>query len=106
MSFNQQLREPRVLRILTPRLLALVAICAAVLAVAGCRSAPADEAAAPPAPVNTAETAPPAEQNTNDLTATEAAIAGLNDAPATRRVATVVARWTRRRGGCRVGEGS
>ena len=83
MSFNQQLREPRVLRILTPRLLALVAICAAVLAVAGCRSAPADEAAAPPAPVNTAETAPPAEQNTNDLTATEAAIAGLNDAPAT-----------------------
>ena len=47
MSFNQQLREPRVLRILTPRLLALVVFCAAVLLVAGCRSAPAETEARP-----------------------------------------------------------
>ena len=86
MSFNQQLREPRVLRILTPRLLALVAFCAAVLLVAGCRSAPADDDAAPPAPVSTADTAPGVEQSADDLTATEAAIAGFNDAPGRRKL--------------------
>ena len=37
MSFNQQLREPRVLAILTPRLIALMAFVAAALLVAGCQ---------------------------------------------------------------------
>ena len=40
MFFNQQLREPRVLGTLTPRLFALMAFIAAALLVAGCKSAP------------------------------------------------------------------
>ena len=40
MSLNQQLREPRVLAFLTPRLFALMAFMAAALLVAGCASSP------------------------------------------------------------------
>ncbi len=80
MSFNQQLREARVLSILTPRPLVLVACCAAVLIAAGCSSAPADDSMSAPSPVSAAETASPA-QRTDDLTATEAAIAGMGDRP-------------------------
>ena len=40
MSFNQQLREPRVLAILNPRVIALMAFVAAALVAAGCKSAP------------------------------------------------------------------
>ena len=49
MSLNQQLREPRVLGTLTPRLIALTAfIAAALLLVSGCRSAPGTAQDAPP----------------------------------------------------------
>ena len=40
MSLNQQLREPRVLAILNPRVIALIAFVAAALVAAGCASAP------------------------------------------------------------------
>jgi hypothetical protein len=79
MSLNQQLREPRVLGTLTPRLIALTAfIAAALLLVAGCRSAPPVAESAPPPmaadPVNSADT------SADDLTATEAAVAAMNEA--------------------------
>jgi LysM repeat protein len=77
MSFNQQLREPRVLAILNPRVIALMALAAAVLIVAGCASAP------PPAVSPGIAVPPPAaaDNTAEDLTATEAAVAALNEAP-------------------------
>jgi LysM repeat protein len=80
MSLNQQLREPRVLGTLTPRLFALTAfIAAALLLVAGCKSAPsASEASTPPM---TAEPVQAADTSADDLTATEAAVAAMNEAP-------------------------
>ena len=78
MSLNQQLTEPRVL-LTAPRLIALMALFAAALIVAGCKSAPPPEAALPGvAPVAAAE---PVDERANDMTATEAAVAGLNEAP-------------------------
>jgi hypothetical protein len=85
MSFNQQLTEPRVLRILTPRLIALVVFIAAALVVAGCKSAPAPETDAPP--VQSAAAPEPVDESADDMTATEAAVAGLNDAPAETQAA-------------------
>src|SRR5262245_50316959 len=80
MSFNQQLRELRVPEIQASRLLALVAFGAAALLAAGCRSAPVD--VAPAAAPATSQTSAPAE-SADDMTATEAAISGLGEAPAT-----------------------
>ena len=79
MSLNQQLREPRVLGTLTPRHIALTAFIAAALVVAGCKSAPpaASEESAPMA----AEPVAPAENSADDLTATEAAVNAMNEAP-------------------------
>jgi LysM repeat protein len=80
MSLNQQLREPRVLKILTPRLIALMVAIAAALLVVGCKSAPAEDvshAYAPPA------AQPAVDNSADDLTATEAAVAGLNEAAPT-----------------------
>jgi LysM repeat protein len=79
MSLNQQLREPRVLAILNPRFIALLAFVAAALVAAGCQTAP-------PPPVSQPISAPPpaAEESgavADDLTATEAAVAALNEAP-------------------------
>src|SRR5687767_4382133 len=79
MSFNQQLREPRVLAILNPRVIALMVFLAAALIGAGCKSAPPPVAqpisTLPPGvaegPASTAE----------DMTATEAAVAAMNEAP-------------------------
>jgi LysM repeat protein len=83
MSFNQQLREPRVLAFLTPRLFALMAFIAATLLVAGCK--------APPPMVETRAVQPISagdkDTTADDLTATEAAIAGMNDAPAAESTA-------------------
>lgn len=81
MVSNQQLEQPRGFVILTPRLLGLFLIAAAVLA-AGCASSPAEDSYAPPA-----ASAPPASaaasESADDLTATEAAIAAMNEmAPA------------------------
>ena len=80
MSLNQQLREPRVLAFLTPRLIALMAFVAAALIVAGCKSAPpppVSRAIAPRRP----PLPPTATHAADDLTATEAAVAALNEAP-------------------------
>src|SRR5262245_50096938 len=79
MSFNQQLREPRVLAFLTSRLFALMAFVAAAVLVAGCASSPpppVQDSHAPP-PVATSE----GDNSADDLTATEAAVAALNEAP-------------------------
>ncbi len=79
MSLNQQLREPRVLVSLTSRLIALTAVMAIVLLAAGCQSSePLVEARPARAPVAPASARDPAD----DMTATEAAVAGLNEAPA------------------------
>jgi len=80
MSFNQQLREPRVLGTLTPRLILLTAFIAAALLVAGCKSTPPAPAADAPPPM-AAETADAADTTADDLTATEAAVAAMNEAP-------------------------
>jgi len=80
MSFNQQLREPRVLGILTPRLIFLTAFIAAALLVAGCKSAPPAAAADAPPPM-AAESVDAADTSADDLTATEAAVAAMNEAP-------------------------
>jgi LysM repeat protein len=78
MSLNQQLREPRVLAILTPRLFALMAIVAAALVVVGCKSPPPVVETRPQQAIAAAEV----DETANDLTATEAAVAAMNEAPA------------------------
>ena len=80
MSLNQQLREPRVLAFLTPRLIALMTFMAAALLVAGCAtsSPPAVQESHSP---SAAITAPDRDNTAEDLTATEAAVAALNEAP-------------------------
>src|SRR6187431_802492 len=80
MSLNQQLREPRVLAFLTPRLIALMTFMAAALLVAGCAtsSPPAVQESHSP---SAAITAPDRDTTAEDLTATEAAVAALNEAP-------------------------
>jgi hypothetical protein len=81
MSLNQQLREPHLLNPwqgTAPRLFALMALVAAML-VAGCQSSePIVETRPAPPPPASADSRDPAD----DMTATEAAIAGLNDVPA------------------------
>jgi LysM repeat protein len=79
MSLNQQLREPRVLAILNPRVIALLALAAAALVAAGCKSAPPPVAQ----PISTLppEVAGTSDSTADDLTATEAAVAALNEAP-------------------------
>lgn len=79
MSFNQQLRESRVLGTLNSRLYALMAFVVAALIAAGCSSAPSQEARPASRPMEPTESVATAE----DLTATEAAIARMNEsAPA------------------------
>jgi LysM repeat protein len=79
MSLNQQLREPRVLAILNPRVIALMAFVAVALVAAGCKSAPPPVAQPISTPPPAAAEAP--ETTADDLTATEAAVAALNEAP-------------------------
>jgi hypothetical protein len=81
MFFNQQLTQQRVLKAIAPRLLALALLTAAAVLLVACKSAPADEPVAQPASAPVA--AEPAAPAADDLTATEAAIAGMNEnAPA------------------------
>jgi hypothetical protein len=76
MFSNQQLKESRVVVLTAPRLLVLVAFIAAAGLLVGCKSAPAEEARPPAAPC-----ARRAARLTDadDLTATEAAIAAMNE---------------------------
>jgi LysM repeat protein len=83
MSFNQQLREPRVLAFLTPRLFVLLGFMAVTLVVAGCKSAPPVVETRPAQPIAASDT----DNSADDLTATEAAIAGMNDASVTESTA-------------------
>ena len=77
MSLNQQLREPRVLAFLTPRLIALMAFVVATLLVAGCKTPPPLVETRPAQPIS----APDVDNSADDLTATEAAVNALNEAP-------------------------
>jgi hypothetical protein len=77
MSRNQQLREPRVLAFLNLRLVALMTLAVAILAVAGCKSPPPLVEARPAQPIATADV----DNTADDLTATEAAVNALNEAP-------------------------
>src|SRR3954471_15822098 len=81
MSLNQQLREPRVLAFLTPRLFALMAFVAAAVLAAGCASSPPPPVQDSHSP-SAAVTAPEKDNSADDLTATEAAVAAMNEAPA------------------------
>jgi hypothetical protein len=79
MSLNQQLREPRVLAILNPRVFALMALVAVLVVAAGCQTAPP-----PPVSPGIAPAPPPSAQSegvAEDMTATEAAVAAMNEAP-------------------------
>ena len=81
MFSNQQLKESRVVALTTPRVLLLVAFLAAATLLVGCQSSPAEEtpSAAAPAPVSSSTAA----NDADDMTATEAAIAAMNEvAPA------------------------
>jgi LysM repeat protein len=77
MSRNQQLREPRVLAFLTPRLVALMTLAIAILTVAGCKSPPPVVETRPSQPISK----PDVDNTADDLTATEAAVNALNEAP-------------------------
>jgi LysM repeat protein len=81
MSLNQQLREPRVLAFLTPRLFALMAFVAAAVFVAGCASSPPPPVQESHSPSAELEAAATTKNESDDLTATEAAVAALNEAP-------------------------
>jgi LysM repeat protein len=85
MSLNQQLTEPRVF-LTIPRLFVLMAFFAAALIVAGCKSAPESTADTPPPTAAMPAAEAPADE-ANDMTATEAAISGLSEAPAQTQAA-------------------
>jgi LysM repeat protein len=83
MSLNQQLREPRVSSPglgAASRLFLFTALAAAAFLLAGCQtSAPVEEYT--PAPASMPSESSQARDPADDMTATEAAIAGLNEAP-------------------------
>ena len=87
MFFNQQVTEQRVLGILTLRRLGLLAFLAAAVLLVGCQSAPEEQQVAQSAPA----AAPPSQATStaDDMTATEAAIAAMNEpAPSDQPAAT------------------
>jgi hypothetical protein len=76
MSFNQELTQLRSLKLVAPRLVTLALMAAAAILLVACKSAPAEDASvAAPAPVAAADSSADAE----DMTATEAAIANMQD---------------------------
>jgi hypothetical protein len=78
MSLNQELNSARMFAI-SPRFLLIAGLAAVASLIAGCKSAPAEtptEYRGAPAP------SAAATSRADDMTATEAAIAGLNEAPA------------------------
>ncbi len=83
MFSNQQLKGSRVLALLTPRVLGLLTFIAAAVLTVGCQSAPAEQETAPPAAPPAAEASAAPAAAADDMTATEAAIAAMNEmAPA------------------------
>ena len=80
MFFNQQVTEQRVLGILTLRRLGLMAFLATAVLLVGCQSAPEEQQVAPPAPA-AAPSSGAATSKADDMTATEAAIAAMNEPP-------------------------
>src|SRR4051812_30822524 len=78
MFFNQRLTQQRALELVVPRFLLLAAFFAAVVLLVGCHTAPVEHA---PAPVEAAPASDSAatSANADDLTATEAAIAAMNE---------------------------
>src|SRR3954468_19222898 len=84
MSLNQQLTEPRVF-LTVPRVLLLMDFFTAALIVAGCKSAPDPMSQPVRAASVPVEAAPAADAQ--DMTATEAAIAGMNDTSAETQAA-------------------
>ena len=80
MSFNQQLREPRVLAILTRGSSPSWPFVAAALIGAGCKSAPRRQCHSLSRRCRPAAAEEPAS-TADDMTATEAAVAALNEAP-------------------------
>jgi LysM repeat protein len=78
---NQQLTQQRAIKIVAQRLLVLMGFIAAAILLVGCHSAPSERASAPAPAVSTASE--PEAAKADDLTATEAAIAAMNEmAPA------------------------
>jgi hypothetical protein len=78
MFFNQQLTQQRTMKIVVPRLLVLIGFIAAAILLVGCHSAPAERASAPAAAPVAAATGSDAAK-AEDVTATEAAIAAMNE---------------------------
>jgi hypothetical protein len=77
MSLNQELKSPRVFAI-SPRYLLIAGLVAIAVLVAGCKSAPPET---PTEYRGAPATSAAATERAEDMTATEAAIAGLNEAP-------------------------
>lgn len=84
MSLNQQLSEQRLLVSMPSRLLGLMAVMAVVLLAAGCQSS---EPLVESRPAPAAAPADTARDPADDMTATEAAIAALNEAPVSESTA-------------------
>jgi LysM repeat protein len=89
MSFNQELTQLRVIN--APRIVALALMATAAVLLVACKSAPADEAAPVSAPAPVAE-ADSASGSADDMTATEAAIANMqeNAPPAPEQTAQLI----------------
>jgi len=79
MFFNQQLTQQRTMKIVVPRLLVLMSFIAAAILLVGCHSAPAERAQAPEATAPVAAAAESDASKAEDVTATEAAIAAMNE---------------------------
>jgi hypothetical protein len=87
MFFNQELTEQRMLSVVTLRRLALVVFVAAAVLLAGCKSAPAQQESSAPAPQAAAPDMAAETSSAEDMTATEAAVAAMNDPAPTEQAA-------------------
>jgi LysM repeat protein len=79
MFFNQELTEQRMLSVVTLRRLGLVVFLAAAVLLFGCASSPDEQQVSTAAPAAPAAESQTAAGSADDLTATEAAIAAMNE---------------------------
>jgi hypothetical protein len=79
MFFNQELTEQRVLSVVMLRRLCLMVFMAAAVLLAGCQSAPEEVQSSSPVTEAAAPAAGSETSSADDLTATEAAVAALNE---------------------------